>query len=403
MQLFTGMEYLKIDIAGSYGLDKKSWNERLDWFNQNESKLESLYSEADSPAMYIAGVQAYRDTKKGIPTGYLINLDCTHSGLQILSVLTGDVKAAELCNVIGTKRNDSYTLIFDEYKRRVPNTPNIDREIIKKAIMTSLYASTKKPKELLGEDGYKVYCDVMSDMAPYCWSLNEFLLMAWNPNVDHYQWTMPDGFHVHIPVEDVEQHVTDFGGVDVTFYTTVVKPKNQGRFLSANLVHSIDALICREMVARTMYDFDKNIMLEKVKNRDHICPKIDQNTVRLPKEQRYRNRQLMRLLKLADETKFFSMRILDFIDESNIWLVPQDKLIKLIESLPEKPFELLTIHDNFRCHPNYGNDVRRQFRNILQEVADSEMLSNILSDMLQTEITNCKAENIEVTGEYCLS
>ena len=28
MQLFNGLEYLMIDIAGSFGLDKKTWQER---------------------------------------------------------------------------------------------------------------------------------------------------------------------------------------------------------------------------------------------------------------------------------------------------------------------------------------------------------------------------------------
>ena len=35
MQIFTPKEYLKIDIANSYGLDTKTWDERISWFDDN--------------------------------------------------------------------------------------------------------------------------------------------------------------------------------------------------------------------------------------------------------------------------------------------------------------------------------------------------------------------------------
>lgn len=40
MQLFTGKQYLQIDIANNYGLDKEDWDDRLDWFAQAEGNLE---------------------------------------------------------------------------------------------------------------------------------------------------------------------------------------------------------------------------------------------------------------------------------------------------------------------------------------------------------------------------
>ena len=52
MQLFnTGLEYLKIDIASNFGLDKKTWDQRIEWYDQNESKLESLIKKADRSAV----------------------------------------------------------------------------------------------------------------------------------------------------------------------------------------------------------------------------------------------------------------------------------------------------------------------------------------------------------------
>ena len=38
-QTFTPLQYLKIDVANSFGLDRKDWDERLAWFDQHEAQL----------------------------------------------------------------------------------------------------------------------------------------------------------------------------------------------------------------------------------------------------------------------------------------------------------------------------------------------------------------------------
>lgn len=82
MQQFKALEYLMIDIANNFGLDKKDWDERLSWFENNEPKLERLVGEADSPALYMAGVKAFRAWQKdhNIENRYPISLDATSSG-----------------------------------------------------------------------------------------------------------------------------------------------------------------------------------------------------------------------------------------------------------------------------------------------------------------------------------
>lgn len=79
-QKFTGKQYLQIDIANNFGLDKKNWNQRLAWFQENEDNLENLIKQADEPALFYAGVQAWRATQRGEATGYPISLDATSSG-----------------------------------------------------------------------------------------------------------------------------------------------------------------------------------------------------------------------------------------------------------------------------------------------------------------------------------
>lgn len=80
MQLFKGTDYLRIDIANSFGLDKKKWGERLSWFHENEHRLTDLVTEAESPAMFYAGIQAYYAAIAGEAIGYPVSLDATASG-----------------------------------------------------------------------------------------------------------------------------------------------------------------------------------------------------------------------------------------------------------------------------------------------------------------------------------
>ena len=100
MQKFTGLEYLLIDVANNFGLDKEPWDKRIQWVKDNDKDLESFKNKADSPNMYAASVDALRAVQRGEPIGYGISLDATASGTQWLAILTGDKQAAELCNVI---------------------------------------------------------------------------------------------------------------------------------------------------------------------------------------------------------------------------------------------------------------------------------------------------------------
>lgn len=134
-QTFTPKQYLKIDVANNFGLDKDKWDDRIAWFDANEAQLEQLTKQAAEPALYSAGVRAWRNVQKGLPNHYPISLDATSSGIQILSCLTGDRKAAELCNVVDTgERADAYTILYHVIAKKIGGAAKIDRKDTKRAI-----------------------------------------------------------------------------------------------------------------------------------------------------------------------------------------------------------------------------------------------------------------------------
>jgi hypothetical protein len=55
--------------------------------------------------------------------------------------------------------------------------------------------------------------------------------------------------------------------------------------------------------------------------------------------------------------------------------------------LQYQPFELVTVHDEFKAHPNNLNHVREQYRQILAEIADSNVLDDLLSQLYKSSVS----------------
>lgn len=384
---FTGKEYLKLDIASNFGLEKKTWYERLCWFDENESQLESLVQQAEVPALYYAGVKAWRDTEAGKPTGYMISLDATSSGLQLLACLTGDLSAAQLCNVVPTGyREDAYTNITAGIQKLAGNSVTITRDQAKDAIMTSLYGSTAMPKAVFGEGKLlDHFFEAMRTLAPAAWELNQGFLKIWDPTATEYSWILPDNFHVHSKVMDNVKSQVSFRGNVYDVFTKENVPVKQGRSLGANVVHSLDGMIVRELTRRCSYDpaqVDKVLdAIENPTNRPLL-----QGDAMVEKA-----KMVLTLWQNYQKSGYLSARILDYIDAETVNLVDRAPMLNLIGSLPDRPFPVVSIHDCFRVHPNYGNDLRRQYNLQLTLIARSNILAFILKQLTGRDVTINKA------------
>jgi hypothetical protein len=385
-QTFTGREYLKIDMANNYGLDKLNWDERLQWFNQNENQLDQLVQSAKEPALFYAGLKAYRDVEAGLPTGYMISLDATSSGLQLLAALTGDRSAAQLCNVVDVgARQDAYQRIYQHMQLVSQDTSKIAPEDVKQAIMTAFYSSVAVPRKVFGEGALlDIFYDTMKLMAPGAWELNEAFLSFWDPTAFKHSWILPDNFHVHINVMNQMKETVKFCGQPFDVYYYVNTPLPEGRSLGANTIHSIDGMIVRELSRRCDYDPARIKMM-----RHWLKGPVGTSAGSTDDE------MVFLLWRHYQETGYLSARILQHLRPANLGLTNTADIIELLDSLPEKPFKVVSIHDCFRCLPHYGNDLRRQYNLQLELIAKSNLLASIIAQLLKQPVKSIQIGKLD--------
>lgn len=389
----TGKEYLMADIACKHdkAYEKLSWDQRIYHFSEIDFKDPKTFKEASNPVGLRAAYVAMEHTAMGRPSGYMISLDAASSGLQLLSLLVSCPVSWRLC---GGDENilDAYAEVFLHMNTGL----KIDRKDVKKSIMTALYGSTATPKAVFGED-VDVFYETMEKMAPGAWDLNLGIQELWDEvEGTTYDWTMPDNFYACIETHDKD--VIKFKFLDEEFQV-VQKVNERPRFhkgLGPNLIHSVDGMIVREMYRRCQYDLNT---MQRV--LELIAEGVTGGTTGKSAA------MVQTLWELYQESGFLSVRILDYLYEDTCGLVDMQIIQDLVVTMPHVPFQLVTVHDCFRCHPNYGNDLRRQYNTILCQIKNSELLCFIASQVADQDIKARKVGNIPdeviLNANYTLS
>ena len=330
----TNLDNVKIAVANHAGHDKMTWDDRIDWFNQ---QLDWDMEQFDEPILGSKALGAYYDAKNGHKTGYVMSIDATASGLQIMSALSGCKKTARVCNMINTgNREDVYQMIADKMnillKSTINNTFNssdyVTRKDVKKPCMTTFYNSLANPKEAFNEAQLEAFYETLDGLMPGAMSVMETINEFWQYGSDVHQWTLPDGHVARVPVTemaDTRIEIDELKHRTFTYRYEKQQPSKNFRSLVANIVHSVDGYVAREMVR-----------------------------------------------------KCHSMGI-----------------------------ELVHIHDCFVFSPDYLQAVSEAYRETLASIADSDLLSDILSELCGqfvpvTKLSNDLSTDI-LASEYMLS
>ena len=77
--------------------------------------------------------------------------------------------------------------------------------------------------------------------------------------------------------------------------------------------------------------------------------------------------------------------IMPYLDQATVTCLSTEHLQALAGiltgMLQYQPFELITVHDDFKAHANNINWVRYQYKEILAEIADSNVLDDLLTQL----------------------
>lgn len=390
MKTFTGWEYLLIDVVNHYGLDKLLFEERIQWAKDNLHCLEALADNADSKPLFLKAVMAIRKAQQGMPTGHLVGLDACCSGIQVMSAMTGCVAGAHSTGLIDPNlRADAYGKCTAVMTDLLGSTVDVTRKQAKDALMTSFYGSKAKPKEIFGADTPELdaFYQAAHVVAPGAWELLQDLLASWQPYALMHSWKLPDGFDARVKVmkkKEARIEVDELNHASFTYEFYENEGVKSGLSNVANLTHSMDAWILRSMHRRCNYDrnqveyVDQCIEMELLQRSLRGNPSQDEVDEFITDKVQYYIDQYTRST-LADVV------ILPHLDQATVTCLSTEHLKALAAiitgMLAYLPFELVTVHDEFKAHPNNLNHVRWQYREILAEIAESDILDDLLSQI----------------------
>jgi len=252
MQYLTPYEYILVDIANCYGLDKLTWDERIAWVKEYEDTLEGLVVNADDPYLYLKAIRAKQDAENHVPTGHMVGLDSTASGLQLMACLSGCRTTARNTNLIKSgKREDFYQKITETMNTL--SGKDFSRSLVKPATMTVFYGSKNEPMKVFGEDTPELsaFYETLEQECPGPMEIMQDILQCWDLTALVHSWTLPDGHTAYVPVmvEEVKKiEVAELNKATFTYLAEMNKPSIYNVPLIANLIHSVDAYVVREMV-----------------------------------------------------------------------------------------------------------------------------------------------------------
>lgn len=386
MEYFTGWQYLLIDCANHFGLNKLLFGERIKWVESNLGCLESLHESAECLPLYLKAVMAIRKAQAGQPTGHLVGMDACCSGIQIMSALTGCVVGATNTGLVDPNvRADAYTKLTEVMDTILGGGFHVIRSDAKDALMTVFYGSKAKPKEIFGADTPELnaFYEAGQSIAPGAWELLQDLLGSWQPMALKHAWKLPDGFDAVVKVMEkvkarIEVDELDHTTFSYEFY--VNKGQKQGLSNVANVVHSVDAYVLRCIHRRCNYDrHTLEVVLDTIQNELGI-PRLGEK----PSVQSIGDK-LGYYIDQYVRSGMADVVIMPLINRITVKMLSTSHLEKLRDimnsMLMHTPFPVVTVHDEFKCGANHMNHLRQHYINVFAELAESNLLSDLLTQI----------------------
>lgn len=381
---YSAFEWICVDIANQAGYDKKLFEVRIKWVLDNFNRLTVLATPQKERPLYVKAVMALFEACRQIKSGHMVGLDATCSGMSIMSVLTKCYKGCWATNLIDPDvRNDAYTLVTDAASAHLGGGMEIERNDAKTATMTGLYGSQAEPRKIFGEDTAELaaFYQGLSDTAPGAVELLGDLKAAWQAYALAHTWILPDEYCAHVKVMvKMEARIVleELDDTSFTHYYHVNEGTERDLKLVANVTHSFDAYLLRSLVRRCNYDPMKIHKAHQVLLDEHGArcrgEAIEQNlagAVTLAH----------RLIARWCRCEVPDARLLDYVTADDAQYMDFRHIEQMIriceEMLSWSSFHVVTVHDEFKCHPNNINQMRFHYVSILADLARGMALEDV--------------------------
>lgn len=383
IETINPMQWLAVDIANNFGLSHLTYEDRIDWVKRNMGGMGAMEKMAKKPIAYMKSLYALQTAMQGRFSHHPVGLDSSASGMQIMSALMRCRTGCTHTNLIGDKVSDAYLEATKIYNRINNSRSVFERSLIKQATMTYYYGSVQVPKELFEtKENLESFYEAMELLAPGANKLRGYLLAAWDSRSDMQEWILPDGHEARMPVLVSRNHelVHHDLGVPITLIVMDQSPVEYSKRTCANMIHSVDAYILRCMTRRMNHNRKQCLDVIQILTDEQLKRSFGKSSGKVSVDSDFLAHQ-----EIFEHTKMVDMAIVPYITAESAELLSTHHLESLkrllIRITSHKPFQIMTIHDDFRCHANNVSRMADEYRHIMAELSDSNTLSFLLKQL----------------------
>ena len=215
--------------------------------------------------------------------------------------------------------------------------------------MTSFYESVATPLQLFGND-YDKFVQAAQTMLPGPWAMKDAISSCMTFK-DQYHWTMMDGYEVFMDVTTPIECSMDIGAGHKVSWMEHRKAEVATKGLTANVTHSLDALVLREVLRRTHCDYMW----------------YPEHQLRPFEELREKDILLLQAVLRWQRSQFVSVALLDHCDNFNQHLVPKALQNAIDARTTCDDMYIQPIHDCYRVR---ATDAGRLFQIVKEVMAD---------------------------------
>jgi len=148
-------------------------------------------------------------------------------------------------------------------------------------------------------------------------------------------------------------------------------------------VHSIDAYVLRSLIRRCNYD--REVMEWVAREIEVVLLERSMDVPDAHTDAFWCDDTFRYLLERYEATRMPDIRILDYAQHEEIRAMSSDHLRALAkivnQMLEHKPFPIIAVHDEFKCHANNMNWLRAHYIEIMAGLAESTILDDIFQHL----------------------